>query len=104
MNTRYTIIETPMGQMTLQANDEGLLGAWFETQTTQPEQLGEFSESDPILNNAIKQLGIFFRRKNWVQSAACCKRYGLPTKGLVSVNHHTLWGDLELSRFGQCDR
>tara|TARA_Y100001956_G_scaffold81757_1_gene100304 strand:- start:2045 stop:2521 length:477 start_codon:yes stop_codon:yes gene_type:complete len=60
MNTRYTIIETPMGQMTLQANDEGLLGAWFETQTTQPEQLGEFSESDPILNNAIKQLGEYF--------------------------------------------
>ncbi|EGA71664.1 methylated-DNA--protein-cysteine methyltransferase [Vibrio sinaloensis DSM 21326] len=60
MNTRYVTFSTSLGKMTLQANDQGLLGAWFETQTTQPEELGQYSESDPILNNAIKQLQEYF--------------------------------------------
>ncbi|OYD24997.1 methylated-DNA--[protein]-cysteine S-methyltransferase [Oceanimonas baumannii] len=60
MNTVYTIIDTPLGKMTIQANQEGLLGAWFETQTTQPENLGKFDEHDPILLTAATQLSEYF--------------------------------------------
>ncbi|WP_159737547.1 methylated-DNA--[protein]-cysteine S-methyltransferase [Vibrio atypicus] len=60
MNTRYVTFDTALGKMTLQSNDLGLLGAWFETQTTQPKELGEYCETDPILNNAIKQLQEYF--------------------------------------------
>lgn len=45
MNKSYTTFKTPLGQMTIQANEQGLLGAWFETQTTQPEELGKMIKS-----------------------------------------------------------
>jgi methylated-DNA-[protein]-cysteine S-methyltransferase len=46
--------------MTLQANDDGMLGAWFETQTTQPENLGEYVEDHLILGDVITQLDEYF--------------------------------------------
>ena len=48
MNKSYTTFKTPLGQMTIQANEQGLLGAWFETQTTQPEELGKNDKEHPI--------------------------------------------------------
>lgn len=60
MNNRYTTYISPLGTITLQANENGLLGVWFEIQTTQPEELGQLSENDPILVKAIKQLEEYF--------------------------------------------
>ncbi len=60
MNNRYTTYISPLGTITLQANENGLLGVWFESQTTQPEELGQLSENDPILVKAIKQLEEYF--------------------------------------------
>ena len=60
MKTYYTIIETPLGKMTMQANDQGLLGAWFETQTTQPDSLGQLAEHQPVLLHAAQQLQEYF--------------------------------------------
>ena len=60
MKTYYTIIDTPLGNMTIQANDQGLLGAWFETQTTQPDSLGQLAEHQPILLQASQQLQEYF--------------------------------------------
>ncbi|MFL7046282.1 cysteine methyltransferase, partial [Vibrio cyclitrophicus] len=31
MANRFTYYESPLGTVTLQGNDEGLLGLWFET-------------------------------------------------------------------------
>lgn len=63
MSTRYTTYRSPLGVMTLQANDQGLLGVWFETQTTQPKELGRHCEKDPILVRAIKQLEEYFLKQ-----------------------------------------
>lgn len=60
MTTCYTTFLSPLGTMTLQANDNGLLGAWFETHTTQPEQLGVCWPENPILVATIKQLEEYF--------------------------------------------
>lgn len=60
MNKFYTTYTSPLGVMTLQANDDGMLGAWFETQTTQPESLGEYVEDHQILNSVIAQLDEYF--------------------------------------------
>ncbi|RJX66567.1 methylated-DNA--[protein]-cysteine S-methyltransferase [Vibrio sinensis] len=57
---RYTIFETPLGPMTIQANETGLLGAWFETQITQPEALGERRDDDDGLCEAKRQLLEYF--------------------------------------------
>lgn len=60
MNKYYTTYTSPLGVMTLQANDDGMLGAWFETQTTQPENLGEYVEGHQILSDVITQLDEYF--------------------------------------------
>ncbi|EAQ55887.1 methylated-DNA--[protein]-cysteine S-methyltransferase [Vibrio sp. MED222] len=60
MTNRFTYYESPLGTVTLQANDEGLLGLWFETHTTKPEQLGVQDDSFPIFALAIKQLNRYF--------------------------------------------
>ncbi|GAB2592641.1 methylated-DNA--[protein]-cysteine S-methyltransferase [Nitrincola alkalisediminis] len=62
MNT-FTHYHSPLGIMTLQACEQGLLGAWFETETTMPKNLGEKSENNPILINTIKQLDEYFTGK-----------------------------------------
>ncbi|MCZ4371732.1 methylated-DNA--[protein]-cysteine S-methyltransferase [Vibrio diazotrophicus] len=56
----YTYYQSPHGQMTIQANDKGLLGAWFEIQTTQPQDLGAYSDDHAILNQAKIQLEEYF--------------------------------------------
>lgn len=56
----YTYYQSPHGQMTIQANDTGLLGVWFEIQTTQPQELGAYSDDHAILNQAKIQLEEYF--------------------------------------------
>lgn len=56
----YTYYQSPHGQMTIQANDIGLLGVWFEIQTTQPQELGAYRDDHAILNQAKIQLEEYF--------------------------------------------
>ena len=46
--------------MTLQANDEGLLGLWFEIYTTKPEELGVRDDGFPIFELVTDQLNRYF--------------------------------------------
>ncbi|WP_070968993.1 methylated-DNA--[protein]-cysteine S-methyltransferase [Vibrio sonorensis] len=57
---KYTILNTPLGLLTIQTSDKGLCGAWFETHTTRPEQLGERDDENPILTKACAQLVEYF--------------------------------------------
>ncbi|MFA0567643.1 methylated-DNA--[protein]-cysteine S-methyltransferase [Vibrio gallaecicus] len=57
---RFTYYQSPLGQMTLQANDDGLLGAWFEVHTTQPEDLGTRDDSFPVLLQTIRELSQYY--------------------------------------------
>ena len=56
----YSLILSPLGQVTVQANEEGLLGLWFETHTTKPENLGTFLPEHPVLKEAERQLALYF--------------------------------------------
>ena len=58
--TYYTYYPSPIGKLTLQANDQGLLGVWFETQSTQPKDLGLANQQHPILSQTIQQLAEYF--------------------------------------------
>ncbi|NVN79986.1 MULTISPECIES: methylated-DNA--[protein]-cysteine S-methyltransferase [unclassified Vibrio] len=60
MANRFTYYESPLGIITLQANDQGLLGAWFEIHTTKPEQLGEQDDNFPIFELVTEQLNRYF--------------------------------------------
>ncbi|EGU44348.1 methylated-DNA--protein-cysteine methyltransferase [Vibrio ichthyoenteri ATCC 700023] len=56
----YTIIESPLGPMTLQANEDGITGAWFEENTTLPEDLGVRDDQFVHLLEAAKQLEEYY--------------------------------------------
>ncbi|EKO3416576.1 methylated-DNA--[protein]-cysteine S-methyltransferase [Vibrio fluvialis] len=60
---QFTYFDSPLGKMTLQANQNGLLGAWFETEKTMPKDLGQYNESCPILVKTINQLEEYFAGK-----------------------------------------
>lgn len=44
----------------MQANEHGLLGVWFETHTTKPEDLGTQEDSFPIFQSVKDQLDRYF--------------------------------------------
>ena len=56
MANRFTYYDSPLGTVTLQANEQGLLGVWFETHTTKPEDLGTQEDSFPIFQSVKDQL------------------------------------------------
>lgn len=59
----YLITPSPLGDVTIQANDDGLLGLWFEEHTTLPDVLGSLAPEHPILLEASKQLTHYFEGK-----------------------------------------
>lgn len=59
----YCYYKSPTGILTLQANAQGLLGVWFETQNSQPENLGVLNKQQPILMQTIEQLDEYFSRE-----------------------------------------
>ena len=59
----YKQIDSPLGLITLQANDNGLLGVWFETQTTQPDELGELMLQNSILLQTEQALNDYFNHR-----------------------------------------
>lgn len=56
----FSYYQSPLGTMTLQACDAGVLGAWFDTQTTRPDDLGLQDSSHPVLVNTTAQLEEYF--------------------------------------------
>ncbi len=56
----YTIFSSRLGDVTIQANDDGLLGIWFETYTTKPKELGREDRKHNVLAEACKQLTEYF--------------------------------------------
>ncbi|WP_456295081.1 methylated-DNA--[protein]-cysteine S-methyltransferase [Vibrio sp. AK197] len=56
----YCSMPSVLGDITLQANHQGLLGAWFEVHTTQPEQLGKHDPEHTVLREARRQLEQYF--------------------------------------------
>lgn len=101
MKTFYTQFQSPLGVVVLQANDQGLLGAWFETQTTQPEHLGTYNESHCVLNLAKTQLNEYFlgSRKTFdIPLAAQGTSFQIKVwQALTSIPYGETWSYQELA-------
>ena len=53
--------QSPIGKMTIQVNDQGLMGVWFSTQKTIPKILGVKSESNALIIETQSQLNDYFK-------------------------------------------
>ena len=93
MNPCYTRSKTPLGIMTLQANNDGLLGAWFEVQTTQPTSLGCYDAEHPVLCQAMQQLKEYFSGKRTV--------FTLPLAVQGTDFQQQVWAALRQIPFGE---
>lgn len=92
MTNYYTTFLSPLGKMTLQCNQQGLLGAWFETQTTQPDELGIFTQDNPILTRTIIQLEEYF--------AGSRTEFELPIAAVGTVFQTQVWKALTTIPYG----
>lgn len=93
MTKRYTYYQSPFGEMTLQADEQGLLGAWFEIHTTKPEMLGQYVENDPILTQAIKQLEEYYSGRR--------KAFDLPVSATGTEFQNKVWHALTTIPYGE---
>ncbi|GAA5647611.1 MULTISPECIES: methylated-DNA--[protein]-cysteine S-methyltransferase [Vibrio] len=90
---RYSIFNSPLGRVTVQANEQGLLGVWFETHTTQPKQLGARDDDFPILVRAIKQLTEYFAGERTV--------FSLPVAAQGTAFQQQVWQALQAIPYGE---
>jgi len=89
----YTIAPSPLGEMTLQANDEGILGIWFTTQTTRPDDLGQENANHAVLSLALTQLDEYFTGKR--------TQFDLPIAAKGTAFQMQVWQALTTIPYGE---
>lgn len=90
---RYTIIDSPLGKITLQSNQFGLTGVWFEVNTTLPSKLGERDDSDAMLLTAKTQLEEYF--------LGIRNQFDLPLAAVGTPFQMQIWQALTKIPFGE---
>lgn len=83
----YTQFESPIGTVTVQANQDGLLGVWFEQHTTLPETLGTRDDAQPILQQARQQLMDYFAGRR--------TQFDLPLAAIGTAFQQQVWQALQ---------
>ena len=89
----YTHYESPVGRLTLQASDKGLLGAWFNQQTTAPNVFGQENYQHPILQQAIAEYTEYFEGSR--------KQFDVPTDAKGTDFQKQVWNMLTTIPFGE---
>ena len=93
MANRFTYYDSPLGTVTLQANEQGLLGVWFETHTTKPEDLGIQEDSFPIFQSVKDQLDRYF--------AGEAVQFDLPIAAKGTPFQQSVWHALTTIPYGE---
>lgn len=89
----YTIYESPIGSLLIQANDDGLLGAWFETHTTKPDNVGIENDNHPVLQLAVTQLKEYFSGHR--------QQFTLPIAVIGTLFQQRVWAALCTIPYGE---
>ena len=89
----FTHYQSPVGRLTLQANDQGLLGAWFDVHTTAPDVFGTASDDHPILQQAVQEFDEYFAGKR--------QQFDVPTDAQGTVFQKQVWSMLQTIPFGE---
>jgi methylated-DNA-[protein]-cysteine S-methyltransferase len=93
MQRHHCFMDSPIGTITLLANDSGLLGVWFETQTTLANDLGVYSKDHIILEFAVAQLTEYFTGQRTV--------FDLPLAATGTPFQQSVWQGLRDIPFGE---
>ncbi|MFQ3282394.1 MAG: methylated-DNA-[protein]-cysteine S-methyltransferase [Reinekea sp.] len=93
MQRTHCFMESPIGKITLLANEKGLFGVWFETHTTLAEDLGTYSNEHPILKDTMAQLTEYFSGQRHV--------FDLPLAATGTPFQQSVWQELREIPFGK---
>ncbi len=89
----FCYYESPLGRLTLQASDNGLTGAWFDTQTTAPDDFGLKKSDHPILQQAIAEYEEYF--------AGDRRQFTVPTDAQGTDFQKQVWNMLTHIPYGE---
>lgn len=89
----FMYYESPVGRLTLQANDTGLTGAWFDIHTTAPEEFGRMDDNHPILQQAVTELTEYFAGQR--------EHFEVPTDARGTEFQKQVWSLLQTIPFGE---
>lgn len=89
----YTHYISPVGRLTLQASDDGLLGAWFDKQSTAPQDFGVENDKHPILLQTIAEYEEYFTGTR--------KQFDVATNAQGTNFQKQVWAMLKTIPFGE---
>ncbi len=90
---KYTRFNSPLGDVVVQANEKGITGVWFETNTTQPQELGVHDDFDYLLQKAVAQLKEYFSGQR--------NHFDLPISTSGTDFQNKVWQALTTIPFGE---
>ena len=93
MTNYYCHNMSPLGVMTIQCNDEGLSGIWFEQHTTLPDELGIENAAHPLLQRAKIELKEYFAGQR--------QTFHLPLSVQGTAFQQDVWQALKSIPYGQ---
>lgn len=94
--TRWTAIDSPIGRLTLTADDDAITGMWFATLRGESPPVQLASQQDdaaPLLRSAAAQLGEYF--------AGDRQTFDLPLRPAGTLFQQRVWAALRQIPFGQ---
>ena len=98
MNTRHAVIESPLGELTLVAEDDALTGLYFRHHWYRPaaDTIGPRVDagSDALLAQAPAQLNDYLAGRRHGFNVPTDLRQRSPAACLAPTEHHPLWRDL----------
>ncbi|WP_320827724.1 methylated-DNA--[protein]-cysteine S-methyltransferase [Reinekea sp.] len=96
-HTAYHNIASPLGAITLCANDQGLLGVWLARQTSLPADLGQPQANHPIIVWASAELADYFAG----HFAGSDRSFSVPLVALGTPFQLQVWQALRTIPYGQ---
>ena len=89
----YTQFESPIGLITVNGNDDGLLGVWYESHARELSDFGVQDDDHPILRLTISQLTEYFNGER--------REFSIPLAANGTEFQNKVWQALTTIPYGE---